>query len=198
MAPCFGFQSSLDLACEPSAVRYARGHTEDTLHGWGVPDETAYDALTIVSELTTNAVRHTGAGAVPFDAARGQPRVRSCSLMLWIAVHSLYVAVHDEGRQTPVLRPASDDSENGRGLQLVAGLTEGAWGFSYTTHRPGKLVWAKLPLGRLEQPRHPSATASQPAPVERRSLYGAPPARRFLASQAAVELTRCTRITPTR
>jgi serine/threonine-protein kinase RsbW len=165
VAPSFGFHSRLDLACELSTVRYARGHAEDILCGWGVADETAYDALTIVSELTTNAVRHAGADAVPSDPAQGQPRVRWCSLVLWIAAHDLYVAVHDEGLRAPVLRPASDESENGRGLQLVAGLSEGAWGFSFTTDRPGKLVWAKLPLGSLEQRRQPSA----PLP-NRRSL----------------------------
>jgi serine/threonine-protein kinase RsbW len=167
MAPSFGYHSRLDLACEPPAVRYARAHAEDTLRGWGVPDETAYDALTIVSELTTNAVRHAGADAAPFDPAQGQPKVRSCSVMLWIAAGGLYVAVHDEGRRTPVLRPASDDAETGRGLHVIAGLTEGAWGFTVTTDRPGKLVWAKLPLAGPEQRRPPSVPVSHPIGTQR-------------------------------
>jgi serine/threonine-protein kinase RsbW len=109
-------QSRLDLACEPSAVRYARQHAKDTLQQWGVPSEVSYDALTIVAELATNAVRHAGADAEPFDPAQGQPRVRMCALAMWISNSVLYISMFDEGRQAPVLRPAPDDSENGRGL----------------------------------------------------------------------------------
>ncbi|WP_328913279.1 MULTISPECIES: ATP-binding protein [unclassified Streptomyces] len=145
MAPSF-LQSRLDLACEPSAVRYARGHAEDTLRRWGIPVEAAFDALTVVAELVTNAVRHAGGAAEPFDPVQGQPKVRSCSLTMWIASSSLYIAVYDEDRSPPILRPLSDDAENGRGLRLVAGLSEGAWGFQLTADNRGKLVWSRLRL----------------------------------------------------
>lgn len=71
MAPSF-FQSRLDLACEPSAIRYARRHAEVTLRHWGISAEVSYDALTIVAELATNAVRHTGGAAEPFDPVTGE------------------------------------------------------------------------------------------------------------------------------
>jgi hypothetical protein len=146
MAPGSGYHSRLDLACEPSAVRYARGHAEDTLQTWGVTGDLADDALIVVSELATNAVRHTGRNAEPFDPARGRPKVPVCALLLWLDVNGLYVAVYDESRQVPVPRPPSDDLESGRGLQLVAGLSEGAWGFDYPAGKAGKVVWARLRL----------------------------------------------------
>jgi serine/threonine-protein kinase RsbW len=146
-APGFSFHSRLDLACEPSAVRYARGHAQDTLRQWGVPADASYEAITIVAELASNAVRHAGADAEPFDSAQGgQPRVRSCSLALWISDHKLYISMFDESLEAPVLRPDSADSESGRGLQLIAGLSEGTWGFDFTDFRPGKRVWACLRL----------------------------------------------------
>lgn len=63
--------------------------------------------------------------------------------------------MYDESRRAPVLQPPSDDAENGRGLRLVAGLSDGVWGYAYTTDRPGKLVWASLPFpvsGKLPEP----------------------------------------------
>ena len=149
--PGSSFHSRLDLACEPSAVRYARGHAQDTLRQWGVPADVLYEAITIVAELASNAVRHAGADAEPFAPAHGQPWVRSCCLALWISEHRLYISMFDESLRVPVLRPVSADSENGRGLRLIAGLSEGAWGFGFTDFRPGKVVWAclRLPVTEL-------------------------------------------------
>lgn len=136
----------LDLACEPGAVRHARRHARDVLREWGVPDEVLYDALTIVAELATNAVRHAGTGSGPRAPEQGSTAPPVCTLDLRIHDGRLYVAVYDGSRRAPVLRPPSDDAENGRGLRLVAGLSDGAWGFVHTANRPGKLVWARLPF----------------------------------------------------
>jgi anti-sigma regulatory factor (Ser/Thr protein kinase) len=138
--------SRLDLACEPSSIRYARRHAEDTLERWGVPEETVCDALTIVSELATNAVRHTGPSIEPSAPSGGQSEVRQCSLMLWTAASRLYVSVWDENPAPPVLRAVSDYAETGRGLQLVSTLSGGSWGYEQTPERPGKRVWAALRL----------------------------------------------------
>lgn len=146
MVPGPGSVSRLDLACEPSSIRSARSHAQDTLERWGIPEETGYDALTIVSELATNAVRHTSPPADPVAPGAGQPQGRSYSLALWTDGWHLYVAVWDENPAPPVLRTASEYAETGRGLHLVAALTDGSWGYERTPEQPGKRVWAALRL----------------------------------------------------
>ena len=59
----------LDLAAEPSAVRCARHHTARVLTEWCVLTEARDDALLIVSELISNAIRH--ARTPPEEAQRG-------------------------------------------------------------------------------------------------------------------------------
>lgn len=137
----FSFHSGLDLVCDPSATRRAVAHAADVLRDWGVPRNVAADAVLIVDELVTNAVRHSGAAT-----ERGRPGVGSCGLGLWTYRGHLVICVHDETDQVPVLRDVSLDAENGRGLQIVAGLSEGVWGYAVQPSQRGKLVWAQLPL----------------------------------------------------
>lgn len=154
-----GRSSRLDLACEPSAVHFAKSHTEDILKQWRMPEEVSYDALTVVTELTSNAVRYAGCPAVPFDPEQGQPpTVRRCAVSLWVTNTRLYVGVWDESLSPPVLQPISDDAEGGRGIRVVAGLSEGLWGHA-RTKAPGKIVWAALPLP-VEYRRRLSAIGS--------------------------------------
>lgn len=141
MTPSF-LQSRLDLACEPSAVRRARHHTAEVL---GQRDTTALlveDALLIVSELMTNAVKHA---RIPLDAGNNRPELPRCTLNLWTTATHLIIAVYDQDRRPPVPRQSPDDAENGRGLTLVDTLSDG-WGYSYPSPDSGKLVWAKMPL----------------------------------------------------
>lgn len=161
MTPSSGSQSRLELACEPCAPRHARAHVRDVLPRWGLPEDLVDDALLIVSELATNAVRHAGgdvgagvggAGAVggagvagPFTDEHGQPKVRMCSLSLVSLSEHLYLGVYDEELTAyPVRRPASVESESGRGLTLIDALTKGDWGCVPSIGRPGKLTWARL------------------------------------------------------
>ena len=62
--------SSLDLAPELSSVRVARRYATAAFHGWHVPADTLDNALTIISELAANAVRHA-ATRVCLDAVAG-------------------------------------------------------------------------------------------------------------------------------
>ncbi len=143
-------QSRLDLACEPSAVRYARGHAREVLDKWGLPEVVVDDALTIVSELATNAVRHAGGPAAPFSPEAGQPKVRSCYLSLLGLPDHLYLAFYDEARdRPPVMRHVTPDSESGRGITLVSGLCHGEWGWTPSTDGRGKIVWARMRLPDL-------------------------------------------------
>ncbi|WP_443047782.1 ATP-binding protein [Streptomyces sp. H39-S7] len=139
------FQSRLDLACEPTAVHFARSHTEDVLQKWQMPAEVSFDAAVVVVELTSNAVRHAGQDAIPFKQDQGQPPVPQCTLSLWVTNTRLHIGVWDQSLRRPALQPISYDAEGGRGLQVVAGLSEGQWGAAPTQPR-GKIVWAALPL----------------------------------------------------
>lgn len=145
MTPDHRYNSRLDLACEPSAARYARSHTRDLLQRWGLAPGIVDDALTIVSELVSNAARHAGGEAKPLDGEHGRPRARMCSLSLRGLPEHLYLAVFDEEVVLPpVRRLASENAETGRGLALVEALTEGDWGWVPSVGQPGKSVWARI------------------------------------------------------
>jgi anti-sigma regulatory factor (Ser/Thr protein kinase) len=161
MTPDPGFYSRLDLACEESAIRYARSHAKDTLTGWGLLDEVIHDALTIVAELSSNAVRHAGGRTQPFGVVPGQPHVPACALLLWRTSSRLYVAMYDESPNPPVLRPASTTAESGRGVQLIDGLSGGVWGFERAAPGGGKTVWACLKTPPVQSQGFP-ALADQP------------------------------------
>lgn len=167
MAPSDDYQSKLHLACEPSATRYALFHAKDVLPVWGLPRDVVADALVIVDELVTNAVRHAG---TPSAAEQRRPTVRpSCALALQLESSSLVIAVYDQDNRLPVLRPLSYDAEVGRGMQLVAGLTDGQWGYAQFARQLGKVVWARLPLPMGWQPIQPQVQSGQPPPsVDRR------------------------------
>ncbi len=79
----------------------------------------------LVSELTTNALRHaTG----PFVVrVRAKPRVR--------------VEVRDASRRPPTVKDINTTEESGRGLQIVSQLAR-AWGTE--EFADGKVVWFEL------------------------------------------------------
>ncbi len=126
------------------------------------------DALLIVDELVTNAVRHTGSPVGSGESigspapAPGRTAVRRCGLTLEARPGHLVISVCDETDQFPVLRDLSLDAESGRGrLQLVAGLCDGDWGCAALSSRPGKLVWAQLPIGPFPEAEQPPARSGQ-------------------------------------
>jgi signal transduction histidine kinase len=115
------------LADSPNAVRQARDVTRSTLARWGAAVECADDAVLIVSEMVTNAIRYS----------RGRIRLR----LHW-AGGSLRVEVRDASPLLPRLLAPSSGAERGRGLRIVAGLAS-RWGS--TRLRDGKVVWVELP-----------------------------------------------------
>ncbi|GGT28135.1 hypothetical protein GCM10010254_56010 [Streptomyces chromofuscus] len=115
-----------DLSADPAEVATARRHTTDQLTRWGL-DEAAFVTELVVSELVTNAIRYGGA---PIQLRLIRDRTLICE-------------VSDASSTSPHLRRARTYDEGGRGLLLVAQLTQ-RWGT-----RPsgaGKTIWAEQEL----------------------------------------------------
>ncbi|MEU2744292.1 SpoIIE family protein phosphatase [Streptomyces sp. NPDC007095] len=111
---------------EPAAVGEVRASVTRQLAEWGL-DEMAFTTELILSELVTNAIRY-GSGAIQVRVLRDR---------------SLICEVSDNSSTSPRLRYAATTDEGGRGLFLVAQLTE-RWGTRYT--QAGKVIWAEQPL----------------------------------------------------
>lgn len=120
------------LTKDPESARAARRYAHEFIsyHVPGIEADPMDDALVIVSELVTNALRY---GTQPGDSLR---------LVLAAEPGSVRIEVHDPCRRRPRIRTASD--ERGRGMFIVSGLAQ-SWGVD---ERPmGKSVWAELRWG---------------------------------------------------
>ncbi|MCX4976253.1 ATP-binding protein [Streptomyces sp. NBC_00620] len=140
--------SRLELACEDTAARWARAHARDVLRKWAIPEGATNDALLVISELVTNAVRHTKKPDAPPPWATTRSS-QSCVLTLWCTPEYLLIYVYDHDRTPPVRRVPSPTVIGGHGLLLVEALSA-EWGYQYPTPTSGKSVYAKLIL-----PGHP-------------------------------------------
>ncbi|MGA5117779.1 ATP-binding protein [Streptomyces pseudogriseolus] len=138
-------EASWTLDGDPRAVRTVRTLAARRLAEWGLDGLVDVTEL-IVSELTTNAVRH-GGGPVGLRLLRDK---------------TLTVEVSDGGAAlAPHPRLALTTDEGGRGLHLVAKLSR-RWGV-----RPvpgGKVVWAELDY--LRPPRTTARALPAPAALD--------------------------------
>ena len=125
--------STLEFAPLPTAVPCARLHAVHVLHEWGLRD-LAGDGEMIVSELITNAV----------DASALLPERPPVSLRLLLTGKSLVIEVWDHSPLGLEPREADADDECGRGLTVVAALSD-RWGWE-RTGRSRKVVWAERAL----------------------------------------------------
>ncbi|MEV6315352.1 ATP-binding protein [Streptomyces sp. NPDC051776] len=117
----------------PAAARRAADAFLDTI-GPALPDAARDDALLIVSELVTNAVRHAGG-----------PR----TLRLTASPGALEVAVSDGSPTTPVPRqPDLVDGTGGLGWPLLTCLTTSLYA---TPEAYGKTTHATLAFTRREE-----------------------------------------------
>ncbi|RAJ44071.1 PAS domain S-box-containing protein [Kitasatospora sp. SolWspMP-SS2h] len=114
------------IGADPSAVAGVREAATRTLEEWGL-DALVFTTELVLSELVTNAIRYAG-GPVMVRLIRSS--VLTCE-------------VSDPSATQPRMRRARLTDEGGRGLYLVAQLTE-RWGSRYT--RSGKTIWAEQPL----------------------------------------------------
>ncbi|WP_189216144.1 MULTISPECIES: SpoIIE family protein phosphatase [Streptomyces] len=115
-----------DMPADPAMVATARQHTVEQLARWGL-EEVAFVTELVVSELVTNAIRYGGA---PIQ-------------LRLIRDNSLICEVSDASSTSPHLRRARTYDEGGRGLLLVAQLTD-RWGTR--PNRNGKTIWAEQSL----------------------------------------------------
>ncbi|GAA0283221.1 SpoIIE family protein phosphatase [Actinomadura nitritigenes] len=115
-----------DIPTDPAAVADARRKVTEQLSAWGLGDA-AFVTELVASELVTNAIRH----------AEGPIRLRL------ILDRTLTCEVSDGSETAPHLRRARAFDEGGRGLLLVAQLTQ-SWGTRHTAH--GKTIWAEQTL----------------------------------------------------
>ncbi|MFI9803753.1 SpoIIE family protein phosphatase [Streptomyces sp. NPDC052301] len=116
----------LELPPDPAMVAEARTLTERQLEAWGLSD-LSFTAALVVSELVTNGIRY----------ATGPVMLRL------IRDRCLLCEVSDSAHTAPHLRRARRDDEGGRGLFLVAQVSQ-RWGTRYTAS--GKTIWAELAL----------------------------------------------------
>ena len=129
--PAFHRTSLLEIAPLPGAIPSARLHTVHVLHEWGLR-HLADDAALIVSELMTNAA----------DASVVLPERPPVTLRLLADEKILAIEVWDQSPLDLDTREADADAECGRGLMVVAALSD-RWGCERTGYRR-KVVWAEL------------------------------------------------------
>jgi anti-sigma regulatory factor (Ser/Thr protein kinase) len=147
--------SRRELPLEPAAVHQAREHTRATLRDWAVPPDIIDDAELIVSELATNAVRHSQQ-----PESGGQFVLTLCRLP-----RALNLYVYDDDPRPPVMRTTTDDDTDGRGLFLVGQLGDD-WGclFPRPDEGTGKAVMAMLRLGPVEPGEKDAPWDAHPMP----------------------------------
>ncbi|MET7883968.1 SpoIIE family protein phosphatase [Streptomyces avermitilis] len=118
--------ADLELPPDPTMVAHARTLTDRQLAIWGL-SELSFTASLVVSELVTNGIRY----------ATGPVMLRL------IRDRCLLCEVSDNAHTAPHLRRARRDDEGGRGLFLVAQVSQ-RWGTRYTAS--GKTIWAELAI----------------------------------------------------
>ncbi|WP_210572087.1 SpoIIE family protein phosphatase [Streptomyces sp. GESEQ-4] len=117
------------LPLDSLEVRRARAAVREQLHDWGLA-KLADGAALMVSELVTNAVRHSHSRPIELRLVRGD---------------TLLCEVDDDDHELPTLLSTGPGDEFGRGLRVVSMLAR-EWGTSRT--KAGKTVWFELTLPR--------------------------------------------------
>ncbi|MBV7694606.1 SpoIIE family protein phosphatase [Streptomyces sp. TRM70350] len=120
-----------DIPADPALVAPVRRQVVDQLGTWGL-EEASFTTELVVSELVTNAIRY------------GSHPIR---LRLIHDAATLICEVSDTSHTAPHLRRAKIWDEGGRGLLLVAQLTQ-RWGSRHTPE--GKTIWAELAMVEAE------------------------------------------------
>jgi hypothetical protein len=133
------------------SVPTARARTMAVLREWdAVPEEAVSDVLIVVSELVSNGVQ--ASLVLPL------PRL----VQVWVCCDGVRVLVQagDESPAQPVCVPPGEDALSGRGLIVVAALSD-RWGwFPASSHGLAKIVWAEI-RAELRPTQHCAPLAKQ-------------------------------------
>jgi serine/threonine-protein kinase RsbW len=119
------------LPARRASVADARCRIRERLAEWDADPELCDDASLVVTELFTNAVRHTDSEKI------------TCVVRQSGAVVRLEITDQGRGSQEPAPCDASMEAEGGRGLLLVSVLAL-AWGSVPGEDGTGRVVWAEL------------------------------------------------------
>lgn len=123
-----------DVPDDPAEVARCRALALEKVAAWDL-EETAFVVELVVSELVTNALRYGG----------GPVRLR----LIVDQALGLICEVSDGSHTSPHLRRVGYEEEGGRGLFLVAQLTE-RWGTRYGPS--GKTIWCAVPFDGPKAP----------------------------------------------
>jgi anti-sigma regulatory factor (Ser/Thr protein kinase) len=164
---------TVELQALPSRISQVRRIVSAQLRYWHL-DSLIELATLGVTELLSNVHRHA------------EPD-KHCTVRLELLPDQLTVSVHDHDPRLPESRPADLLATNGRGLALIAAVSEN-WGVR-SEDEGGKIVWFTLPAPtHTSQPYSPvygAATASTFADAELDALAQSAPARAAARSAVA-------------
>ncbi|SCF98723.1 ATP-binding protein [Streptomyces sp. Ncost-T10-10d] len=143
---------TVELQALPSRIGQVRRIVSAQLRYWHLDPLIDHAALG-VTELLTNVHRHA------------QPD-KSCTVEIELLLERLTVSVHDHDPRLPTVREASASSTSGRGLALIAAVSE-SWGVC-PRGGAGKVVWFTLPAPSLftALPLHAVYGATTDGPFE--------------------------------
>ncbi len=137
---------------------------KDAAAGLGLAGDQLYDGMTMASELAANTLHahdniELGTGGLPFAGApelwiylRRAGRQWELACKVFDSVAGWHGPTPVPGGGDPAPGGAGETAVSGRGLQVVAVLSAGRWGYHLTRSRiggwkvPGKAVWFALPV----------------------------------------------------
>ena len=174
---CLVWPLSLDATCAGDS----RQMFSETASALGLPDDLIYDGMTMASELAANTLY--ALQNVQFEGAARRPVAGAPELWLylrhaagrWELVCKAFDSLTGWKCGTPPTPGGAEPGAvDGRGLQLVAGLSGGRWGHHLSRSRlgcwrvPGKAVWFAQPVHPGCIPARLKRARPRPCEVSRR------------------------------
>ena len=149
--------------------------------GLGLPDDAIYDGMTMASELAANTlhasenVQYDGVARLPVAGVPELWLYLRCAAGRWELVCMAFDSLAGwKGGSPPAPGGAEPCAVDGRGLQLVAGLSGGRWGYHLSRSRlgywkvPGKAIWFAQPVQAGCVPAGLKRARLRPCQVSRR------------------------------